>query len=722
MKKVKHDTKYTYVPKKVYLYNSVTESLRSLVQREGVLKLLCRWRERTQFEDTLMDIMDGQVWKDFMFVNGRPFLEIATNLALILNVDWFTPYEHTQYSVGVIYLIVANLPRSERYKLENVLVVGCIPGPKEPKHSINTYLSFMVDELEVLWDAGIQVSVNTNPTPITIRAALVAVVCDIPACRKVCGFTGFQAKLGCSKCLKIFPSGSFGEKLDYSGFDRSVWPLRTLENHMKALGCISNAKSPTEQLSLESKYGSRYSELTRLPYFNVIDHHVVDPMHNLYLGTTKNMVKIWKELSILKAEQCDLIQERIDTMNVPFGIGRIPNKVHSKFSGLTADQWRNWTNVYSLYALRDVLPADDYLCWSLFVEASIVLCQYSISKGDLEYADDKLIQFCKMFEELYGAEKCTPNMHLHGHIKDCMLKYGPIAAFWAFAFERYNGVLEKFVSNWLSPEHQMMNRFLLYQQRIDTNSLQSIEENFPELFRLCNDSNSVGALQHYVNDGVTATLYSQNAFSDNLSQIEAVLQPFHDISSSRLFEKYLSDSDVVFLQEVYSNLYPADNAFNFVPKRHVIINDLSVLGERFLSRRSRSERSAVVMANWCRSACAIGLNGTQFMAGEVQFYFLHTMDISTCATGAKTKKVEHIFAKVKWFQTHQRPKEFGYPLLVVSTVFESEGPASIIPLSRIVCRCAISNRLSITFDYGEDNVHIVCPYFQNRIISPQLWI
>ena len=94
----------------------------------------------------------------------------------------------------------------------------------------------------------------------------------------------------------------------------------------------------------------------------------------MYLGTAKNMVKIWKELSILKSEHFDLIQERIDTMNVPYGIGHLPNKVHSRFSGLTADQWRNWTNVYSLYALRDIiLPADQYLCWSLFVEASIVL-------------------------------------------------------------------------------------------------------------------------------------------------------------------------------------------------------------------------------------------------------------------------------------------------------------------------------------------------------------
>ena len=222
-------------------------------------------------------------------------------------------------------MVIANLPRCERYKLENVLVVGCIPGPSEPKHSINTYLSFVVNELEKLWD-GIPFYVDSNRIPITIRAALVAVVCDIPACRKVCGFTGFQAKLGCSKCLKMFHSRAFGEKLDYSGYDRPHWPQRNILQHMKSLEKLTTARSPSELSSLEAKSGARYSVLTRLPYFDAIKHHVVDPMHNLYLGTSKNMVKIWKEMSLLRPEHFDVIQARIDELNVPYGIGRIPNK------------------------------------------------------------------------------------------------------------------------------------------------------------------------------------------------------------------------------------------------------------------------------------------------------------------------------------------------------------------------------------------------------------
>jgi len=37
-------------------------------------------------------------------------------------------------------MVVMNLPREERFKTENLIVVGIIPGPKEPKLHINSFL------------------------------------------------------------------------------------------------------------------------------------------------------------------------------------------------------------------------------------------------------------------------------------------------------------------------------------------------------------------------------------------------------------------------------------------------------------------------------------------------------------------------------------------------------------------------------------------------------
>ena len=38
---------------------------------------------------------------------------------------------------------------------------------------------------------------------------------------------------------------------------------------------------------------------------------------------------------------------------------------------------------------------------------------------DVIKGDEELTAFCNTYEKLYGKNKCTPNMHLHLHLKDC---------------------------------------------------------------------------------------------------------------------------------------------------------------------------------------------------------------------------------------------------------------------------------------------------------------
>ena len=68
----------------------------------------------------------------------------------------------------------------------------------------------------------------------------------------------------------------------------------------------------------------------------------------------------------------------------------------SNFAGLTADQWMDWTNLYSIHALSGILPPRDLECWSFFVEASVLLWQYTISCSDRAKADEKLLGVLKL--------------------------------------------------------------------------------------------------------------------------------------------------------------------------------------------------------------------------------------------------------------------------------------------------------------------------------------
>ena len=62
----------------------------------------------------------------------------------LINVDWFQPYKHVQYSVGAVYLAVLNFPGRLRYRQQNMIFVGIIPGPHEPSLHINPFLELLV--------------------------------------------------------------------------------------------------------------------------------------------------------------------------------------------------------------------------------------------------------------------------------------------------------------------------------------------------------------------------------------------------------------------------------------------------------------------------------------------------------------------------------------------------------------------------------------------------
>ena len=96
---------------------------------------------------------------------------------------------------------------------------------------------------------------------------------------------------------------------------------------------------------------------------------IIDPMHNLFLGTAKKMFKIWCENDILAKEKLQEVQERIENVEVV-----------SNHGGFTASQWKNWVLYYSLFALEGILGEEHINCWQNFALACRHLCKRALPK------------------------------------------------------------------------------------------------------------------------------------------------------------------------------------------------------------------------------------------------------------------------------------------------------------------------------------------------------
>ena len=282
------------IPRMLYPKPSVRQQLSMLYQRPGFENML-KLSGIQRGHNIYSDIYDGKVWKTFPFDGTTFFTEetATTHLGLLINLDWFQPFTYTQHSTGAIFASICNLPRSERNKPENIIYLGFLPGPKEVGlERINHYLAPVVDELLELWNGWKIPKTFERPEGLEIKVALIVSSSDTPATRKIFGHGG--AAMKCYRCEKRTTYSGEYRKTHYGGmenYDEWVTNPADASLHRKHaqewLEC--NSKSTRENHFKE--HGVRWSELLRLPYMDPIRFAVVDPMHCLFLGIAKWIIK-----------------------------------------------------------------------------------------------------------------------------------------------------------------------------------------------------------------------------------------------------------------------------------------------------------------------------------------------------------------------------------------------------------------------------------------------
>ena len=231
------------------------------------------------------DIWDGSALRELRGPDGKQLFMDGPHgearLVFGLNEDGFIPHgasnSHKQHAVGGMYMVCYNLPPEIRYDIENVFLVGIIPGPVEPsKDQMNHVLRPLVDDLLILWLDGIYLTQMPRfPHGRLVQAALIPLICDLPAARRVSGLGSHSFKLFCSECKLL--------KRDINNLDSSQWPPRNREEHINHAETWKNAENEPKQKAHFDRHGVCWSELLRLPYWDPTQYIVIDTMHGFYL-------------------------------------------------------------------------------------------------------------------------------------------------------------------------------------------------------------------------------------------------------------------------------------------------------------------------------------------------------------------------------------------------------------------------------------------------------
>ena len=111
--------KRKWKPFKTFQFIPPSAALKKFFATKEFNKLLDR--DGTQIDNVIQDIKDGRIWKQF---EGGNFFTSKYNLALTFNVDWYRPFNRSEYKVAALMLNVLNLPREERSKKKWTIIAG----------------------------------------------------------------------------------------------------------------------------------------------------------------------------------------------------------------------------------------------------------------------------------------------------------------------------------------------------------------------------------------------------------------------------------------------------------------------------------------------------------------------------------------------------------------------------------------------------------------------
>jgi hypothetical protein len=63
-----------------------------------------------------------------------------------------------------------------------------------------------------------------------------------------------------------------------------AFKVRTDAQHRELGELYRNLTTPNARKTFVKDFATRYTQLSRLPYFNIVEQVIIDPMHNLFLG------------------------------------------------------------------------------------------------------------------------------------------------------------------------------------------------------------------------------------------------------------------------------------------------------------------------------------------------------------------------------------------------------------------------------------------------------
>ncbi|XP_022111612.1 uncharacterized protein LOC110990825 [Acanthaster planci] len=376
------------------------------------------------------------------------------DLSVTWGSDGAAVFSSSNFSIWPLQLMINELPYAVRRK--HILLGGLWFGSGKPR--FDSFLKPVIQEMNIMSSKGVSwVDAGLNPRNSKVFPG--PLTCDSVARCQLQNIMQFNGKYGCSWCLHP------GEQVEKGRGHANVYPLTNLEELPRQRD--ERAFKQDCHLAVETNTTVNGvkgpSIILLLFHFNIISGFVVDYMHTVCLGVVRALTFLWLENT---EKPCyignclSMLNERLSHIRPPAEVMRIARSLSNR-RYWKAHEWRAWLLHYSPSVLKHVLPFTYYAHWMTLVTAVYILSKNCVDHTMINQAEVLLVKFVLEFEDLYGKEYMTYNVHQLIHMADSVRNWGPLWSISCYAFESMNHKLGKMISGTQYVQVQISKKFLL---------------------------------------------------------------------------------------------------------------------------------------------------------------------------------------------------------------------------------------------------------------------
>lgn len=385
------------------------------------------------------------------------------------------------------------------------------------------------------------------------------------------GHTGFYS---CERCTVK------GETVNHTRI------FKEINCEERTVQAFREKKNPQHHLTKED------SPLLDITGFDPIKFVILDEMHMLYIGITKQLI----QKLVLKNSETFISLERV--LILQKNLLNISKDVPVEFQRKTFDlmDLGNWKatqfRFFLLYAggvvMKDVLEEDHYKHFLILYASCRILSSVKLAVQKATYVKNILRKFVELMPHFYGPNSQTMNIHNLIHIADDVINIeAPISQYSAFDFENSLGFIKSIVNCPTNPIAQIQRKLHIFHTNINNN--------IPLVYPLNrNMKYSLGDIQENLESGVLFSYVNISGFQITPSHPDNVC--------------LLKNGNIMIVKEIFSKKHSKYKVYDINLKGNIF----NEVGESFNYPLSSKEIGIFTVKNLIKNNIEININMVEF--------------------------------------------------------------------------------------------------------------